>query len=86
MWHQKLVLNQVHPNIWTNMAAELIKEALRKTKQALNQFPPILEREFFQVDHPTDKTSFRVMQWNVLADGGYILTEYTFGIVAWTST
>ena len=50
------------------------KEALNRLEAALKEFPPLLERSFITCeneDRVSDgKTSeFRVIQWNVLADG-----------------
>ena len=52
------------------------KEALNDLERALHKFPPLLERTFISCkseEKVSDgKTSeFRVMQWNVLADGSY---------------
>ena len=53
------------------------KEALSRLETALKKFPPLLDRAFISCegeDKVTDgKTSeFRVLQWNVLADGMYM--------------
>ena len=50
------------------------KEALGHLETALKKFPPLLERIFISCENEEKvsdgKTSeFRVMQWNVLADG-----------------
>ena len=50
------------------------KEALSRLETALNRDPPLLDRAFISCeseDKVSDgKTSeFRVLQWNVLADG-----------------
>jgi len=52
------------------------KEALNDLERALQKFPPLLERTFISCESEEKvsdgKTSeFRVMQWNVLADGSY---------------
>ena len=52
------------------------KEALNDLERALHKFPPLLERTFISCKSEEKvsggKTSeFRVMQWNVLADGSY---------------
>ena len=53
------------------------KEALSRLESALEKFPPLLERPFISCESEEKvsggKTSeFRVMQWNVLADGNSI--------------
>lgn len=50
------------------------KEALNRLETALKKFPPLLDRDFIICESEgrvsEDKTSeFRVLQWNVLADG-----------------
>ena len=50
------------------------KEALNRLETALKDFPPLLERSFITCengDRVSDRkmSEFRVMQWNVLADG-----------------
>ena len=52
------------------------KDALNDLERALQKFPPLLERTFISCESEEKvsdgKTSeFRVMQWNVLADGSY---------------
>ena len=52
------------------------KDALDDLERALKKFPPLLERTFISCESEKKvsdgKTSeFRVMQWNVLADGSY---------------
>lgn len=52
------------------------KEVLNRLENALKKFPPLLERTLFSCDSE-EKVSegkrkvseFRVMQWNILADG-----------------
>ena len=64
------------------------KEALNRLETALEKFPPLLERSFITCgneDKVADrKTSeFRVMQWNVLADGTNLkfILSYLFVIL-----
>ena len=50
------------------------KEALNRLETALKKFPPLLDRDFISCESEDkvsdEKTSeFRVLQWNVLADG-----------------
>ena len=50
------------------------KEALNRLERALEKFPPLLKRTFISCESEEEvsdvRTSeFRVMQWNVLADG-----------------
>ena len=50
------------------------KEALNRLETALKGFPPLLERSFITCeneDRVSDRkmSKFRVMQWNILADG-----------------
>lgn len=52
------------------------KEALDRLENALKKFPPLLERTFISCDSEEEVSErkrkvseFRVMQWNILADG-----------------
>ena len=50
----------------------LRKEAIKSAVLQLKDFPPLLERSFIptqDAENFSDKAEFRVMQWNVLADG-----------------
>ncbi|EDO34680.1 predicted protein [Nematostella vectensis] len=46
-----------------------IKEILRKADTTVADFPPLTERTFETVHYACKGSPFRVMQWNVLADG-----------------
>ena len=50
------------------------KEALNRLETALKKFPPLLDREFISFENEgkvsdEKKSEFRVLQWNILADG-----------------
>lgn len=65
------------------------KEALSRLESALEKFPPLLERPFISCESEEKvsggKTSeFRVMQWNVLADGNSLCLS--FDLVLQTKT
>ena len=63
-----LVLHEVRDGSKIKMAAKL----LEKTMEALSDFPPLLQRKFFRVEKPEGEVpsyAFRIVQWNVLADG-----------------
>lgn len=66
------------------------KEALSRLESALEKFPPLLERPFISCESEEKvsggKTSeFRVMQWNVLADGNSLCFQ-SFDLVLQTKT
>lgn len=50
------------------------KEALNRLETALKKFPPLLDRDFISCESEgkvsdENKSEFRVLQWNILADG-----------------
>lgn len=50
----------------------LRKEAIKSAVLQLKDFPCLLERSFIptgDAENCSEKSEFRVMQWNVLADG-----------------
>ena len=59
------------------------KEALNRLETSLKKFPPLLDRDFISCESEgkvsDEKTSeFRVLQWNVLADGRSKFTKARF--------
>lgn len=63
------------------------KEALNRLETALKKFPPLLDRDFISCESEgkvsdENKSEFRVLQWNILADGRSKILAFQIKLVS----
>lgn len=66
----------------SSIMLQLRKEAIKSAELEVKNFPGLLERPFILTKYAEDtqeSSEFRVMQWNVLADGMYSKVQVSTG-------